>query len=95
MIASGADRPAGRELALKVEEATWLPSTFRDLETFLHGHLPAMGAETGLVLVLTDRDGRAERGRPGAAGARGRRGSSGSAAPPSWPRIWTPNSTRS
>ena len=44
VIASGADRPAGRELTLKVEEASWLPSAFRDLETFLHGHLPATGA---------------------------------------------------
>jgi fructoselysine-6-P-deglycase FrlB-like protein len=61
MTASGSDRPAGREMALKVEEASWLPSTFRDLETLLHGHLPATGAETGLVLLLTDRDGRPER----------------------------------
>jgi hypothetical protein len=30
----------------------------RDLETFLHGHLPAMDDSTGLVLVLTDRSGR-------------------------------------
>jgi fructoselysine-6-P-deglycase FrlB-like protein len=61
VVASGADRPAGRELVLKVEEASWLPSAFRDLETFLHGHLPATGPETGLVLVLTDREARAER----------------------------------
>jgi glutamine---fructose-6-phosphate transaminase (isomerizing) len=61
VIASGADRPAGRELVLKIEEATWLPSAYRDLETFLHGHLPATGRETGLVLILTDRDRRAER----------------------------------
>lgn len=54
VIASGADRPAGRELVLKVEEASWLPSAYRDLETFLHGHLPATGAATGLVLVMTD-----------------------------------------
>jgi fructoselysine-6-P-deglycase FrlB-like protein len=38
-IASGADRPAARELALKIEEAAWIPTTMRDLETFLHGHL--------------------------------------------------------
>lgn len=56
VVASGADRPAGRELVLKVEEASWLPSAFRDLETFLHGHLPATGPATGLVLVLTDRN---------------------------------------
>ena len=61
VIASGADRPAGRELVLKVEEASWLPSAYRDLETFLHGHLPATAATTGLVLILTDRDRREER----------------------------------
>ena len=61
VVASGADRPAGRELVLKVEEAAWLPSAYRDLETFLHGHLPATGRDTGLVLILTDRDRRPER----------------------------------
>jgi len=61
VVASGADRPAGRELALKVEEASWLPSAYRDLETFLHGHFPATGPETGLVLVLADRAARPER----------------------------------
>ena len=60
-VASGADRPAARELALKIEEAAWLPTTMRDLETFLHGHLPAMDSTTGLVLLLTDRDSRAAR----------------------------------
>ncbi len=61
VVASGADRPAGRELVLKVEEASWLPSAFRDLETFLHGHLPATGPDTALVAILADRDRRAER----------------------------------
>ncbi len=61
VIASGADRPAGRELVLKVEEASWLPSAYRDLETFLHGHLPATDATTGLVLILADREHREER----------------------------------
>ena len=61
VIASGADRPAGRELVLKVEEASWLPSAYRDLETFLHGHLPATDGATGLVLILVDRDRREER----------------------------------
>src|SRR4029078_4768510 len=60
-VGSGSDRPAARELALKIEEAAWLPPTMRDLETFLHGHLPATDASTGLVLILADRDGRAER----------------------------------
>jgi fructoselysine-6-P-deglycase FrlB-like protein len=35
----------------------------RDLETFLHGHLPATGPETGLVLILTEREHRDERSR--------------------------------
>ncbi|MFI5254434.1 MAG: SIS domain-containing protein [Candidatus Limnocylindrales bacterium] len=56
VIGSGADRPAARELALKIEEATWLPATMCDLETFLHGHLPAADAGTGLVLLLSDQD---------------------------------------
>ena len=60
-IACGSDRPAGRELVLKVEEASWLPTAYRDIETFLHGHLPATGPTTGLVLVLTNRDQRDER----------------------------------
>jgi fructoselysine-6-P-deglycase FrlB-like protein len=33
----------------------------RDLETFLHGHLPSTDGSTGLVLILTDPDRRAER----------------------------------
>ena len=61
VIASGADRATGREMALKVEEASWLPSAYRDLETFLHGHLPATGPETALVLILADRSRRPER----------------------------------
>ena len=61
VVASGADRPAGRELALKIEEGTWIPAAYRDLETFLHGHLAATDAATGLVLILTDRDRRDER----------------------------------
>jgi fructoselysine-6-P-deglycase FrlB-like protein len=56
VIASGADRPAGRELVLKIEEGAWLPAAYRDIETFLHGHLAATDADTGIVLVLTDRD---------------------------------------
>jgi fructoselysine-6-P-deglycase FrlB-like protein len=61
VVASGADRPAGRELVLKIEEGTWLPAAFRDLETFLHGHLAATSEADGLVLILTDREGRADR----------------------------------
>ena len=61
VVASGTDRPAGRELTLKIEEGTWIPAAYRDLETFLHGHLAATDESTGLVLILTDRDRRAER----------------------------------
>jgi fructoselysine-6-P-deglycase FrlB-like protein len=73
VIASGADRPAARELVLKVEEATWLPSAMRDLETFLHGHLPATDDFSGLVLVLAERrerDARLARARGALAAAR-------------------------
>jgi len=61
VVGSGADRPAGRELALKIEEGTWIPAAYRDLETFLHGHLAATDESTGLVLILTDRAGRDDR----------------------------------
>ncbi len=58
VLASGADRAAGRELVLKVEEGAWLPAAYRDLETFLHGHLAATDEATGLVVIATDRRGR-------------------------------------
>ena len=58
VIASGADRTAGRELTLKIEEGTWIPTSYRDLETFLHGHLAATDDTQGLVLVLADREAR-------------------------------------
>ncbi|HEY7736885.1 MAG TPA: hypothetical protein VH813_08845, partial [Candidatus Limnocylindrales bacterium] len=61
VIGSGVDRIAGRELTLKVEEAAWIPSAYRDLETFLHGHLPATGERTGLIVVATDRHRRSDR----------------------------------
>jgi fructoselysine-6-P-deglycase FrlB-like protein len=61
VVGSGADRAAGRELTLKIEEGAWIPSAYRDLETFLHGHLPATDETTGLVLILTDRRGETER----------------------------------
>lgn len=55
VLASGADRAAGRELVLKVEEGAWLPAAYRDLETFLHGHLAATGPTTAIVVIATDR----------------------------------------
>jgi fructoselysine-6-P-deglycase FrlB-like protein len=60
-VATGADRTAARELVLKLEEGTWIPAASRNLETFLHGHLPSTDASTGLVLILTERRARAER----------------------------------
>ncbi len=57
VIASGVDRGTARELALKIEEAAWIPTTARDLETYLHGHIPATSAETGLILLLLERGG--------------------------------------
>jgi glucosamine--fructose-6-phosphate aminotransferase (isomerizing) len=61
VLASGADRAAGRELVLKVEEGAWLPAAFRGLETFLHGHLAATGETTGIVAIATDRRSRDDR----------------------------------
>ena len=72
VVGTGADRVTARELALKVEEAAWLPSAVRDLETFLHGHLPATGPDTAIVLILTERgglDARAKRARQALAAA--------------------------
>jgi glutamine---fructose-6-phosphate transaminase (isomerizing) len=65
LVGSGADRIAARELTLKIEEASYIPSAFRELETFLHGHLPACNEDTGLVLIHADRratDRRTDRG---------------------------------
>ena len=46
-IGGGYDRISADELVLKVEEGLHLPSAARDLETFLHGHLPACDDKTG------------------------------------------------
>ncbi|HTK44828.1 MAG TPA: SIS domain-containing protein [Patescibacteria group bacterium] len=54
VVGSGVDRPAARELVLKVEEGAHLAAAMRDLETFLHGHLAGVDRGTGFVLVLTD-----------------------------------------
>lgn len=61
VIGSGVDRAAARELVLKVEEGTHLPAAFRELETFLHGHLAGVDAATGVVVVLADPAGATER----------------------------------
>jgi glucosamine 6-phosphate synthetase-like amidotransferase/phosphosugar isomerase protein len=57
VVASGVDRVTARELVLKVEEAAYVPSAMRDLETFLHGHLPATGTGTASIFVLLERSG--------------------------------------
>jgi glucosamine--fructose-6-phosphate aminotransferase (isomerizing) len=54
VVGSGVDRPAARELVLKVEEGAHLPAAMRDLETVLHGHLAGMDGRAGMVLLLTD-----------------------------------------
>ncbi len=55
VVASGVDRITAREMVLKVEEAAYVPSAVRDLETFLHGHLPATDARTAVVFLLLER----------------------------------------
>ncbi len=73
VLGSGADRPAGRELVLKIEEGTWIPAAYRDLETFLHGHLAATDERTAVVVIATDRrarDARLARVRGALAAAR-------------------------
>ena len=54
VVGTGADRPAARELVLKVEEGAHVPAAMRDLETLLHGHLAGMDSRTGVVLILTE-----------------------------------------
>jgi glucosamine--fructose-6-phosphate aminotransferase (isomerizing) len=61
VVGSGVDRPAARELVLKLEEGAHLPAAMRDLETVLHGHLAGMDGRTGLVLILTDQARAADR----------------------------------
>jgi glutamine---fructose-6-phosphate transaminase (isomerizing) len=56
VVGSGVDLATARELVLKVEEAAHVPSASRDLETFLHGHLPATGPATAVVFVLLERN---------------------------------------
>lgn len=54
VAASGADRAGGRELTLKIEEAAYVATAYRDLETMLHGHIPSLDVGSGLVLILAD-----------------------------------------
>jgi fructoselysine-6-P-deglycase FrlB-like protein len=56
VVGSGVDEITASELALKLEEATFVPATPLGAEKILHGHLPAANAHTGLVLLRFDPD---------------------------------------
>jgi glutamine---fructose-6-phosphate transaminase (isomerizing) len=55
LVAAGSliDVPTARELALKVAEAAWVPTTVLGVEDTLHGHLVAHDANSALVVVVT------------------------------------------
>ncbi len=55
LIASGSliDDPTARELALKVAEGAWVPTTMLGVEDTLHGHLVGHDADSALVVVVT------------------------------------------
>lgn len=52
-VGSLIDVPTARELALKVAEAAWVPTTVLGVEDTLHGHLVAHDANSALVAVVT------------------------------------------
>lgn len=54
IIGSGVDEISGRELALKIDEATHVPATPLGAEKVLHGHLPAADHTTGAVVLRFD-----------------------------------------
>jgi glutamine---fructose-6-phosphate transaminase (isomerizing) len=56
IVGSGVDEITAWELALKLEEATFVPATPLGAEKVLHGHLPAADEHTGLVLLRYDPD---------------------------------------
>ena len=53
-VGSGLDAITASELALKIEEAAYVPTTPLGAEKVLHGHLPAADASTGVVLLRFD-----------------------------------------
>ena len=67
LVAAGSliDVPTARELALKVAEGAWVPTTVLGVEDTLHGHLVAHDANSALVVVVTGGPGadRAAQGR--------------------------------
>jgi glucosamine--fructose-6-phosphate aminotransferase (isomerizing) len=55
LIAAGSliDVPTARELALKVAEAAWVPTTMLGVEDTLHGHMVGHDSSSALVVVVT------------------------------------------
>lgn len=55
LVAAGSliDVPTARELALKVAEGAWVPTSVLGVEDTLHGHLVAHDANSALVVVVT------------------------------------------
>ena len=47
------DDPTARELALKIAEGAWVPTTMLGVEDTLHGHLVGHDANSALVVVAT------------------------------------------
>ena len=84
VVGSGVDEITAAELALKLEEAIYVPTTPLGAEKVLHGHLPAADRDTGIVLLRFDPDRRDERDR---------RSADVAAAAASWtcrPSSWAP-----
>ena len=73
VVGSGVDLVSARELALKIEEACYLPASAHDIETVLHGHLPATDARTGMIIIVADPLRRNERWERGPRAVPGRR----------------------
>jgi glutamine---fructose-6-phosphate transaminase (isomerizing) len=67
LVAAGSliDVPTARELALKVAEGAWVPTTMLGVEDTLHGHLVAHDENSALVVVVTGGPG-ADRAAQGA-----------------------------
>ncbi len=55
LVATGSliDTPTARELALKVAEGAWIPTSALGVEDALHGHLVAHDKKSALVVVVT------------------------------------------
>ena len=47
------DDPTARELALKIAEGAWVPTTMLGVEDTLHGHLVGHDASSAMVVVVT------------------------------------------